>query len=181
MGEPLELNAQMVHLQKNPKIPSTQSFLYGFDIHPRDMVIEQSTVRLLLVYQTTPLISDEIIKKYYNNREEFKKDYREHYKHEYGRMRPSLYRGASLCIITYDKSTRDSFNDVEGWYSDIRAILPSVPIGLVGFITASDNITTDEGHALANRLGLRFFETTPTDAKKVIEIYESLVRPFLAT
>jgi hypothetical protein len=182
VGAPLDLIAQMVHLQKDPKIlPSS----LGMDFNSLKIKIGQSSIKLMLFSQTRSLaISKEIIDKYYNNIDEFKKDYREYYSKEYGGKLESpysWYRGVSFCTITYDKSNRDSFYAVKDWYKDIRTHILSqdIPIALVGFITNSEEITREKGHELADELGMSYFETKTTDKEKVIEIYKNLARKLL--
>ncbi|MHA2304264.1 MAG: hypothetical protein ACXACU_02640 [Candidatus Hodarchaeales archaeon] len=182
VGKPLDLIAQMVHLQKDPKIhpPSL-----GFDFNSRRIKIGQSSVKLMLFSQIRPqTISKEIIDKYYNNIDEFMKDYREYYGKEYGGKLESpysWYRGTSFCIITYDKSSRDSYNAVKDWYNDIRTTIISqdIPIALVGFITNSEEITSGKGQELADELDMIYFETKTTDKEGVIEIYKNLARKSL--
>jgi hypothetical protein len=182
VGKPLDLIAQMVHLQKDPKIhpPSL-----GFDFNSRRIKIGQSSVKLMLFSQIRPqTISKEIIDKYYNNIDEFMEDYREYYGKEYGGKLESpysWYRGTSFCIITYDKSSRDSYNAVKDWYNDIRTTIISqdIPIALVGFITNSEEITSGKGQELADELDMIYFETKTTDKEGVIEIYKNLARKSL--
>ena len=95
----------------------------------------------------------------------------------YDKKLKAFYRGASACIIFFDKDNRQSFEDVSKWYKEFKGhIIPPVPIALVGFISDDDIITFDEGQTLADKLNLAFFECKPTDKRKVLKIFE-----FLAT
>jgi hypothetical protein len=182
VGKPLDLIAQMVHLQKDPKIHHAS---LGYEFNSLKIKIGQSSIKLMLFGQTRSYaISKEIIDKYYNNIDEFMKDYREYYGKEYGGKLESpysWYSRASFCIITYDKSNRDSYNAVKDWYNDIRTTIISqnIPIALVGFITNSEEITRGKGQELADELGMIYFEAKTSDKEGVIEIYKNLVRKSL--
>ena len=81
---------------------------HGVDITTKKIIIENYNVKLILVDTAG---------------QEF-----------FGKLRPSYYRGASACIIFFDKQDRDSFNDIPKWYEEFRQYThsPQVPIAVVG-------------------------------------------------
>ncbi|MFX0051360.1 MAG: hypothetical protein ACFFAJ_12875 [Candidatus Hodarchaeota archaeon] len=188
VGEPLDLIAQMVYLQEDPKIPPPS---LEVDINSFKIKLGQSSINLMLHRETRPhVISKELIDKYYNSFDEFIKDYREYYGREYGgkvgswglALGGAWYRGASSCIITYDKGNRDSFNAIKKWYQVVCTHVSSqdIPIALVGFNTNSKEVTSEEGQELADELGMDYFETKTTDKERVIKIYKNLAKKFLS-
>ena len=94
----------------------------------------------------------------------------------FGKLRPSYYRGASAAIITFAKEDRGSFKAVKDWYKEFKKQIPksSVPITLVGFITDSEAVTTEEGQNLAEELGISYYETKPTNRRIMAEVCQDL-------
>ncbi len=88
------------------------------------------------------------------------------------------YRGSSAVIITFDKSKRDSFDAVKGWYDELsESVIPKrrIPIALVSFLTESEAVTTEEGQLLAKELVTHYFETRHTDKEVIEEIFDTLI------
>ena len=100
----------------------------------------------------------------------------------FNKLRPSLYRGNSACIIVFDKSDRQSFDAVSDWLEDFRKHVDSwivdsiIPVVLLGINTKEEDVSTDEGKALAELLDLPYFETTAPKFEKANEIFEYLTR-----
>lgn len=96
------------------------------------------------------------------------------------RLRPSYYRGAAAFIIIFDKGDRDSFNAVNEWYKEFRKHIPhpSVPVALVGIITKSEDVTSDEGQNLADALNTLYYEI-PHSGKGFEQIFHDLTRKVL--
>ena len=94
----------------------------------------------------------------------------------FGKLRPSYYQGASAAIITFAKEDRTSFKAVKGWYEEFKKHIPqpSVPIALVGFITDSEEVTTEEGQNLAEELGVSYYETKPSDRSIMADVCQDL-------
>lgn len=97
----------------------------------------------------------------------------------FGKLRPNYYRGASACIIVFDKSDRQSFDTVPDWQTEFRKNIPSpdVPFALVGIKTTSnENIPFDEGKSLADQLDLVYFEISSPTFKYSYKIFNYLIR-----
>lgn len=90
----------------------------------------------------------------------------------------SYYRGANGVIIVYDVTYRESFNNVEKWMNEIRRYAaPDVSILLVGNLNDLENskvISYDEGKQLADRLGVKFFETSAKTSHNVREAFMTI-------
>ncbi|MFX1286069.1 MAG: hypothetical protein ACFFB5_20665 [Promethearchaeota archaeon] len=50
----------------------------------------------------------------------------------------------------------------------------SVPIAILGFITESETVTTEEGQNLANELGVSYYESNLTERKSIETIFHDL-------
>ena len=76
----------------------------------------------------------------------------------------SYYRGAHGIIVVYDVTDRESFKNVENWMKEIRQYAPpEVSIVLVANkidMESSRVISYDEGKEYADRLGVKFLETS---------------------
>jgi Ras-related protein Rab-1A len=87
----------------------------------------------------------------------------------------SYYRGANGVIVVYDVTNRESFNHVEMWIDEIKLYASSeVSILLVGNKNDLGNsivVSYDEGKELADRLGVKFFETSAKTNHNVKEAF----------
>jgi small GTP-binding protein len=90
----------------------------------------------------------------------------------YGKTRPSYYRGASAVIICFNKGERHSFNVIGDWVKEFRKHIPDqrVPIGFVGFITESEEVTTKEGQGLKKARNMKYYEIKVKDTKSIEKI-----------
>jgi Ras-related protein Rab-1A len=90
----------------------------------------------------------------------------------------SYYRGANGFIVVYDINNRESFNNVEKWMGEIRRYADKyVSILLVGNVNdleSSKVISYDEGKELADRLGVKFFETSAKTNYNVREAFMTI-------
>ena len=94
----------------------------------------------------------------------------------YRRIVNSYYRGASGVIIVYDITSRDSFNQVEFWLSQIP--VPSCVKVLVANkndLEKERKVTRNEGFELAEKLGMEFIETSAKENKNVDEVFDRLL------
>ena len=95
----------------------------------------------------------------------------------FGKLRPSYYRGASACIIVYDKGDIDSFKEVSSFYKRfIKYVAHSVPIGIVGIKTNTERITVEEGKKLAKELQCQYFEIKFADKKGIEQVFHKLAK-----
>jgi Ras-related protein Rab-1A len=110
------------------------------------------------------------------------------------KARKTWYRGSSGCCILFDKSERKSFLQVNDLYDEYRSINKS-PITVVGILgklqkkitieppyfrlVVAEDVTTEEGRELADKLDLTYVETAIDDRKKVEEILHNLAKKVL--
>ena len=111
----------------------------------------------------------------------------------YNKFRPQSYRGASGAVIFFDKSDRQSFDNVPQWLEEFRKFIPSVtsptykipkqlidppnvdkPVGLAGIsIKPSMHrnpeivVPLEEAQSLADQLSLPYYDSPfPASRKK---------------
>ncbi|NHJ02358.1 MAG: hypothetical protein EAX86_09510 [Candidatus Heimdallarchaeota archaeon] len=98
---------------------------------------------------------------------------------------PNYYRGASGCVILFDKGTVKTFTQVTRWLAEFRKSIPEVtiPIAIVGVKTEDQEelITPEEGQQLAEKLQIAYYETTLTDKAHVEYILTEISKKALAT
>ena len=87
----------------------------------------------------------------------------------YRALIPSYVRGASIIYILYDISSRDSFNNLAGWIKFIKEVnTDNSMIVLCGNkLDLVRQVSTKEGHDLANKENMIFFETSAKSGKNV--------------
>ncbi len=89
--------------------------------------------------------------------------------------RRAFYRGSKAVGLVYDVSRRDTFDRLPDWRDEIRGILPSVPLVVVGNkIDLERQVSAEEGAALASRWGVPFFETSCLTGTGVCEVFAAL-------
>jgi len=97
---------------------------------------------------------------------------------------PNFLRGALAGIIVYDITSRESFNNVEGWLDDLRKVRGDEAIvALVGNKCDLDQgngarqVTTAEGEALAAKYGAKIFrEASAKTGHNVEAVFEDVAR-----
>ncbi|KAJ3572436.1 hypothetical protein NP233_g3086 [Leucocoprinus birnbaumii] len=103
---------------------------------------------------------------------------------EYATLREQAIRAQGL-ILVYSITSRDTFERIEEYYRSMRRVTKDagVPFLLVG--NKSDliyerRVTWDEGAALSDRLGCKFFETSAKSGENVDFIFSEAIRSLRA-
>jgi Ras-related protein Rab-8A len=92
----------------------------------------------------------------------------------------AYYRGAMGILLVYDVCDEKSFNNIRSWYSNVQQhASENVVLILVG--NKSDMvdkrvISTEQGKALADELGIPFIESSAKTTDNVEETFFSLAR-----
>ena len=159
IGNPDELKTEFIQRFTEGKFTSGPSPTPGVDFTSKKIKVDNNNIKLILVDTAG---------------------------HEFFRkLRPSYYRGASALIITYDKGDKPSFERVKEWYREFRKYRSdkSIPITLLGFITDSEVITTEEGKKLAEELETNYFELKErsSELEEIEEVFRDITRRALET
>ncbi|ORX36054.1 ras-domain-containing protein [Kockovaella imperatae] len=97
----------------------------------------------------------------------------------------SYYRGAQGVVLVYDVSSRQSFDELLKWFTEIDIHCgEGVVKMLVGNKVdkeASRQVTTDEGKTFAERMGTLFIECSAKTRVGVMEAFQELVMRILDT
>ena len=91
----------------------------------------------------------------------------------------AYYRGAMGILIVYDISDMKSFEDTKNWMNNIANYAEkNVNMILVGNKCDKDDraISYEMGKALADKLGIKFMETSARTNKNVDEVFVEIIR-----
>jgi Ras-related protein Rab-2A len=93
----------------------------------------------------------------------------------------SYFRNAAGCLLVYDVSRRQTFENVQNWLNDIREQADeNIVICLVGNkLDLVDNrqVTSEEASQWAKENGIvRFVETSAKTGKNVVKAYEEVAQ-----
>ncbi len=102
----------------------------------------------------------------------------------FGRIRKTYFEGAFGCIIVYDITRRDTFEDLDRWIGDFQSVVgENAAISIIGNKIDLENlrcVTSEEGKKVATQYDVPFYETSAKLGGEVIPaIYEELVRRYL--
>jgi len=96
----------------------------------------------------------------------------------------SYYRGAAGTILVYDTTSRDSYNHVNSWLNDAKALAnPDIAIVLVGNkidLTAEREVSFLEASRFAQENDLMFLETSALTGEGVSEVFLKCARTILS-
>eukprot|EP01104_Vermistella_antarctica_P009918 TRINITY_DN2608_c0_g1_i1.p1 TRINITY_DN2608_c0_g1~~TRINITY_DN2608_c0_g1_i1.p1 ORF type:complete len:213 (+),score=50.54 TRINITY_DN2608_c0_g1_i1:187-825(+) len=96
----------------------------------------------------------------------------------------SYYRGAAGCLLVYDISSRDSYNEISSWLSDARALASAdIVIVLVGNksdLEEEREVTFLEASRFAQENDLMFLETSALSGDGVEEVFLKCGRTILS-
>ncbi|KAJ3810480.1 ras family-domain-containing protein [Lentinula aff. lateritia] len=94
----------------------------------------------------------------------------------------SYYRGAQGIILVYDVSSRESFDALPRWYSELETyVSDSVVKILVGNKEFSRQVPTAEASAFAERMNSLFIEASAKMSVNVKETFQEVVEKIIDT
>jgi len=92
----------------------------------------------------------------------------------------AYYRGAMGILLVYDITNRLSFENIRGWNNNIEQHasdgVNKILIGNKSDWTDKRMVTSEEGQALADELGMKFFETSAKMNEGVEQAFFTLAR-----
>ena len=102
----------------------------------------------------------------------------------FGKIRKTYFEGAFACIIVYDVTRYDTFEDMDRWISDFRSVAgEEAVLSIIGNKIDLEDlrcVTHNQGKKFADRYGVPFYETSAKLGGSIIpEIYEDLVRKYI--
>ena len=95
-------------------------------------------------------------------------------------IRESYLEGSHCCLLVYDLTKEESFNNIENWLSELKKFTGDVPFILVGNkldLEKNRAIPKDKGEAKAKELGaVTFYETSAKTGSEVDKAFEELTK-----
>jgi small GTP-binding protein len=95
----------------------------------------------------------------------------------------SYYRNVAGIIMVYDMTNRTSFNNIEKWLEDVKAVLPNNPcmtlVGNKSDLNHRRNVSKDEGQRLAYRYNMVFIETSARNKEHIDDIFSNIASEIL--
>lgn len=101
---------------------------------------------------------------------------------EFATMVRAYYRDAQACVVAFSTTDRDSFNAVENWIAKVESQVGQIPMILVqNKIDLVDKavVTPDETKALAEKVNLKFVQTSVQQNYNVDHVFQYLATEFL--
>ena len=95
-------------------------------------------------------------------------------------MISSYLRGADGVIIVYDITDKKSFLNVDDWFEEIKEYcdMDDISVVLVGNkvdLEGERQVTYEEGKEMADKYGVKFFETSVKTGQNVNELFQCLI------
>ncbi len=97
-------------------------------------------------------------------------------------LRESHYRGRVGAIFAFSVTSRASFESIPGLAKEIlrsQGLIPTVLIGSKVDLAEERVVSSEEGQALAEQLGAHFIETSTTDDRKILAVFQYLVEDII--
>jgi DnaJ family protein C protein 27 len=102
---------------------------------------------------------------------------------EFFEIRNEFYKDAQGILLVYDVTSRESFDELDGWLSEASkfgANIREVPVILcANKIDKRRVVTEDEGRQFASSRHLDYFETSASSGANVHEVFDALFRAIL--
>ena len=93
---------------------------------------------------------------------------------------PSYIKDSAVAIVCYDITSHESFQHVEKWIEDARALREDdVLLILVGNkldLEDRRQVTTEEAQAYADKMNLMFFETSSKTGHNIKHLFNELAK-----
>ncbi len=97
----------------------------------------------------------------------------------FSKVRDKYYAGASMAVLVYDITVRDTLTHTKAWLDDMKkSIRSTVPVFLVGnkIDLQTRMIRREDGEQLAKEIKAKFIETSAKTGENVRKLFEELVK-----
>lgn len=91
-------------------------------------------------------------------------------------IRELYYKGALGALVVFDVTSRESFDHVPNWFSEVRKNVSNIPITLIGNkIDIPERVVNyDEGMQMARKCAAAYRETSAKTGEKIDDVFIEL-------
>ncbi|MHA2283843.1 MAG: GTP-binding protein [Promethearchaeota archaeon] len=96
---------------------------------------------------------------------------------QFKRVRQSYLSNAEAGILVYDVTRKETFDNVESWYKEIKSVSPTISLILVSNkidLTEDRIVSTEEGEEIAKKLDLSYIETSAKTGENINDAFKML-------
>ncbi|MFX1344208.1 MAG: GTP-binding protein [Promethearchaeota archaeon] len=96
---------------------------------------------------------------------------------QFRRVRQSYLSNAEAGILVYDVTRKDTLDNLENWFNDIKEVSPNVSLILVGNkidLTEDRVVSTEVGEEMAEKLNLSYIETSAKTGENINDAFKML-------
>ena len=96
---------------------------------------------------------------------------------QFKRVRQTYVENAEAGIVVFDVTRKETFDNLETWNKEIKEASPTISLILVGNkidLVDDRQVTTEEGQAFAQKLGLTYIETSAKDGINIQDSFKML-------
>ena len=96
---------------------------------------------------------------------------------QFKRVRQTYVENAEAGIVVFDVTRKETYDNLKNWNKEIKEASPTISLMLVGNkidLVDERQVTTEEGQALAQELGLTYIETSAKDGTNISDAFKML-------
>ena len=96
---------------------------------------------------------------------------------QFKRVRQSYLSNAEAGILVYDVTRKDTLDNLENWYNEIKEVSPNISLIIVGNkidLTEDRVVSTEAGETLAKKLNLSYIETSAKTGENINDAFNML-------
>ena len=96
---------------------------------------------------------------------------------QFKRVRHTYLGNAEAGILVYDVTRQDTFENIEGWFKEIKSVSPNISLILVGNkidLEGKRIICIEKGEELSKKLNLSYIETSAKTGENINDAFKML-------
>jgi small GTP-binding protein len=96
---------------------------------------------------------------------------------QFKRVRQSYLSNAEAGILVYDVTRKDTLDNIENWFNEIKEVSPKISLILVGNkidLTEDRVVSTEAGEEMAKKLNLSYIETSAKTGENINDAFKML-------
>ena len=98
---------------------------------------------------------------------------------KYRSITSSYYKGAQGCLLVYDITRKETFDNIDKWFSELKnssnSDITAILIGNKCDLSNERKVTTEEAQKKAKLLNMAFMETSALDGSNIDKAFSELV------